>query len=232
MRNIDETMPETDISDGHVRAKLEEIARLTLEIGSTAVDVASLVADCGENLPYVSFALNTLKAIHAKIETVRSNKKELSFLAWRCDLLMGTFMVKRQGGSSGNELERHMKECFKEVHQLVDRCSERRWCCSFLRATRDKDTINSLRERIRDLADDLGLVNIYNMIDKLDDFKGKLVRFLLCVLEPSARQGQFAHKSKRGQAYRLLFGFVAVSMSMVDTKSFSRNHDSVLLSFA
>lgn len=181
MLNIDETMPERNVGDDQVvvRAKLEEIARLTLKIGPTAVDVVSLVADCGGNLPYVSFALNTLQAIHAKVEAVQSNKEELSTLAWRCDLLMGTFMIKRQGSSSGNELERHMEQCFEEVRQLVDRCSETRWCCSFLKATRDKDTINSLRERIGVLADDLSLVNIYNIIDKLDGFKDELVSFPL-----------------------------------------------------
>lgn len=182
-------MPERNNGDGQVRAKLEEIARLFLEIGPTAVGVASLVADCGENVPYVSFALNTLQAIHTKIETVRSNKEELSFLAWRCDLLMGTFMVKMRGSSSGNELERHMKQCFKEVHQLVDRGSERRWCCSFLKATRDKDNINSLRERIGVLAGDLGLLNTYSIIDKLDELKNTLVRFCI-VYSNQGRQGR------------------------------------------
>lgn len=182
------TIMERNNGNDHVRVKLEEIARLTLQVGSTAVDVASMLADCGENLPFVSLGLKTLQAIHAKIRTVRSNKEELNFLAWRCNLLMAAFILRRQRRSSEKELENRIKQCFKEVHQIVERCCERRWCWWFVKATSDKDQIDSLRERIGVLIGDLGLVSIYNLNNKFDDFVQKQVRFRHQVHVSSSKQ--------------------------------------------
>lgn len=109
--------------------------------------------------------LKTLETIHAKIETVWSNKEELTFLASRSELLTVAFIVEMHGSSSEKELERRLKECFEEVQELAERYCERRWGCSFLRATRDNDTIDSLRDRIGVLEGDLALVKMCNMND-------------------------------------------------------------------
>ncbi|CAN0353914.1 unnamed protein product [Hapterophycus canaliculatus] len=57
-----------------------EAARLAVEMGSTAVDVVSFMADLGEELPMLRPALKTLKAVREAVESVKSHREEVAML--------------------------------------------------------------------------------------------------------------------------------------------------------
>ena len=125
----------TTAFDMHAAAR--EAVNLAVRIGSATVDLASVVADLGEELPVASTVLKTLKAIHSKVETIKSNKEEIITLKKRCDYITACVIIKHKRFPSFATDIAPLEQCLLDVEQLVERCSRRRPIFRCLRSRKE-----------------------------------------------------------------------------------------------
>ena len=152
-----------------------QAANLALRIGSNAAEATSFVTDLGAELPFLGPLLKTLKVIREKVETVRSNREELTTLEVRCTYVTACVVIKcRQNASSEIDVT-PLEDCVKAVGEFVTRCVGRGKMSRLMKASSDKEEIVGLNDRVHRLAGDLGLAGIAVLEKKTDDLKAMLV---------------------------------------------------------
>lgn len=135
--------------DNDDNTTLPEVIRLALDLWSASLDVASLVAEWAEELPYAEVVLKTLRAIHDKAEQVRTNKEGILDLKKRCAYVTAYLFVKHKNKRTATDVDlKPMEELLRDAEELVERCGSRGRCERVLKATRDKNDIEKLRRRL------------------------------------------------------------------------------------
>lgn len=157
-----------------------ETASLALKMGSAAVDVVVFMADLGEELPMIKPVLKTIKAIRETTENVQSNWEELTALQQRCTNITACLITKCRSNTSSEMDVTPVIGCTEAVRAFAVRCSRRGKLSRVLKASRDKDEITGLNERIDRAMGDLGLAGIATLEGKADDMRVMLVRFFCC----------------------------------------------------
>ncbi|CAN0371372.1 unnamed protein product [Ascophyllum nodosum] len=140
-------------------AATREAVNLAVRIGSATVNLASVVAELSEELPMASTVLKTLKAIHSKVETVKSNKEKITTLKERCDYITACVIVKHKRFPSFATDIAPLEQCLLDVEQFVERYSRRRLISRFFLSRKDRKDIQSLDRRLGDVRDDMGLAS-------------------------------------------------------------------------
>lgn len=166
-----------DLRDAPVQA-----AKLALQIGSAVADGVSFVTEIGEQWTLVGPILTTLKVIRKKVETVKSNREELKALQERCTYITACVVVKCRRVSSKIEVE-PLEACVKAIKKLVEDCIRRQesrcaYLCFFAKANTDKNDIEGLKERLKNVEADLSLAGIATVEEKVDSLKIFLVSCL------------------------------------------------------
>lgn len=155
-----------------------EAARLALKMGSAALDMITFMVDLGEEFPVAKPVLSTLKVIREKVETVKSNRNELTALEKRCTYITAGAIAKSRQNPSSEMNVAPLQDCLKAVENVVDLCGGRGSVSRVLKASSDKDEIAELNSRIDRLTGDLGLGGIATVEGKVDDMKATLVRLI------------------------------------------------------
>lgn len=154
-----------------------EAAKLAVKIGSTASDVASFVADVGEDFPLIHVVLKTLNNIRGTVDTLKQNREALQALHERCACIIACVVVKCRRSPRSEIDVTPLVERIKEVERMVQRHSRRNWLSRFMKASGDKEDIAHLHDCIGELTDDMGLAGTIAVERKVDDMKGLLVSF-------------------------------------------------------
>lgn len=172
---------------GDLSGAAVEARNLAQRIGSNAADAVSFAADLGEELPFLSPVLKTLKATQEKVATVRSNREELAALAERCTYVTACVVVKcRQNPSSEMDVS-PLENCVEAIRKFVERCSRRGKVSRVFKASSDRDEIAGLNASVDRLMGDLGLAGIAVLEGKTDKMTAMLVRHRVSAVEGSPR---------------------------------------------
>lgn len=155
---------------------LPEAVRLALDLGSAALDVASLVAECAEELPYADVVLKTLRAINDKAEQVRSNKEGILKLKERCAYVTACLFIKNKTTTTDVDLE-PLKDLLRDAEKLVERCGSRGCVGRILKATRDKNGIEELHRRLDKQIQGVTLALQAATLEVVQKLKDHMVRF-------------------------------------------------------
>ena len=147
-----------------------DVAQQIRNIGSSAIDVATLIAEVGEKVPIASEVLKVFKAIHDMVETVRANKEDLEDLRDRCRYLTACVVEECRRRPTALDVT-PLEDILRETTDVIKRCGGGKGMRRVLRATRDKNEIQSLNIRLNQLGIDMGLaatigtlVSIWNEI--------------------------------------------------------------------
>lgn len=161
-----------------------EAANLALKIGSDATDAISFLAELGEELPFISPVLKTLKAIREKVETVNNNREGLGALTERCTYVTACVIVKcKRNPHSGMDIT-PLEDCVEAAGEFVERCRRRGKVSGVLKASSEKEELAGLHARVDRVAGDLGLSGIAIVEGKADGLKAMLVSVVGVLVVP------------------------------------------------
>ncbi|CAM9799147.1 unnamed protein product [Ectocarpus sp. 8 AP-2014] len=145
-------------------------------MGSAAADTIALMANLGEEFPYLGPVLKTLTAIRETVENVQNNKEELQTLHRRCVYLTACVVVKRRQSSCSEMDVTPLEQCLEAAGAIVKRCGGRGKMKGMLKASSDKDEIARMKADIRDLEVDLSLAGVAILEGKTSDLRAMVER--------------------------------------------------------
>ena len=140
----------------HFGDEIMDATRQILKIGSAAIDMTMLIAEVGREVPIASAVLQAFIAIHDKVETVRANKEDLKALRDRCRYLTACVVEKCRRRPMAIDVT-PLEDILRETADVIKRCGGRKGMMRVLKATRDKNEIQSLHIRLNQLGIDMGL---------------------------------------------------------------------------
>ncbi|CAM9357053.1 unnamed protein product, partial [Ectocarpus sp. 4 AP-2014] len=151
-------------------------AKLALKMGSAAADTIALMAELGDECPYLGPVLKALTAIRETAENVKNNKEELQALHRRCVYLTAYVVVKSRQSSCLEMDVTPLEQCLEAAGEIVKRCGGRGKMKGMLKASRDKDEIARMKADIRDLEADLSLAGVAILEGQTTDFRAMVER--------------------------------------------------------
>ncbi|CAN0303627.1 unnamed protein product, partial [Ascophyllum nodosum] len=158
-----------------MHAAAQEAVNLAVRMGSATADLASVVAELSEELPMASTGLKTLKAIHSKVETVKSNKEEITTLKKRCDYITACVIINHKRFPSFATDIAPLEQCLLDVDQFVERCSRRRPISRCFLSRKDREDTQNLYRRLGDARDDMGLASIATLEAMIHDLSAQMI---------------------------------------------------------
>lgn len=146
-----------DLSDAAAKA-----AKLALDMGSPPADAIAVMADVGEELPFLEPALKTIKAIREKTAdtALKRNREELAALEERCTYITACVVEKHRLMPTSERDVTPLQNCVEAVESFVELCGRDSESRHDLKDSDDKDEIAALNARVDRLADDLQLAGI------------------------------------------------------------------------
>ena len=133
-----------------------DTTRQILKIGSSAIDVAMLVAEVGREVPTASAVLRAFLAVHDTVEKVNANKDELEALRDRCRYLTTSVLETCGGRPTARDLK-PLEDCLLDAAKVVEKCGGRKWAIKVMKATKGKGEIGNINTRLDRLVNDMGL---------------------------------------------------------------------------
>ena len=133
-----------------------DTTRQVLKIGSSAIDVAMLVAEVGREVPIASAVLQAFLAVHDTVEKVNANNDELKALRDRCRYLTASVVETCGRCSTGLNLK-PLEDCLLDAAKVVEKCGGRNRVMKVVKATKDMGKVDNINTRLDRLVNDMGL---------------------------------------------------------------------------
>lgn len=149
-------------------AELSEAAaratKLALKMCSVPAEVIAVLADLGEELPFLERVLKTIKAIREKTAdaAVSRNRKELAALEERCTYITACVVEKHRLMPTSEKDVTPLQNCVEAVEAFVELCGRNSRLGHDL-SSDDKGELAGLNARVDRLAGDLQLAGIATM---------------------------------------------------------------------
>ncbi|CAN0446052.1 unnamed protein product, partial [Ascophyllum nodosum] len=109
-----------------------DTTRQVLKIGSSAIDMAMLVAEVGWEVPIASAVLQAFLAVHDTVEKVNANNDELKALRNRCRYLTASVLETCGGRPTALDLK-PLEGCLLDAAKVVEKCGGRKRVMKYVR---------------------------------------------------------------------------------------------------
>lgn len=152
-----------ELSDAAAKA-----TKLALKMGSAPADAIAVMADLGEELPFLEPVLKTIKAIREKRAdaAVKRNQKELAVLEERCTYITACVVEKHRLMPTSEKDVTPLQNCVEAVEAFVELRGRNSRSGHDLNSD-DKGEIAGLNARVDRLPGDLQLAGIATMEVKI-----------------------------------------------------------------
>lgn len=135
-------------------------------MGPAATNAIEVMAELGEELPFLNPVLGTIKGIREIVESVQRHQDELAALEERCTYFTACVIEKHRLMPTLEKDVTPLKNCVDAVEAFVKLCGRGDRLGSLVKACNDKNEIAGLHARIDRLAGDLQLAGIVPLEEK------------------------------------------------------------------
>ena len=122
-----------------------------------AINVVTVVAEVGREVPNASPVLDTFLAVHNMVGMVRAKNKDLEALGYRCSYLIACAIENCRQPTDGINLT-PLECCFRDdAVEVMNRCGGRRCVAKALKGVSDKGEVEEMNLRMDRLLYEMGL---------------------------------------------------------------------------